>query len=93
MVTLQPLDKNRCIVPYLKDLFHICLDLEAQDHGITFKVCNLGSKLPHLHSAYVVTIPSQSHTTVSPIEIGYFESSLHTFKVLQKPWALVSKEI
>ena len=32
---------------------------------MTFQVCNLRSKLPHLHSAYVVSVPSQSHTTVT----------------------------
>ena len=48
----------------MKDLFHICLEPEAQGHGMTFRVCNLGSKQPHLYSAYVVSVPSQLHTTV-----------------------------
>ena len=43
---------------------HICLEPEAQGHGMTFRVCNLGSKQPHLYSAYVVSVPSQLHTTV-----------------------------
>ena len=28
-----PLDKNECLVPHLKDLFHICLEPENQGHG------------------------------------------------------------
>ena len=32
---------------------------------MTFRVCNLGSKQPHLYSAYVVSVAFQSHTTVS----------------------------
>ena len=44
MGTLQPLDKNGCIVPHLKDLFHICLGIKAQSIWMTFNICNLGSK-------------------------------------------------
>ena len=64
MVTLRPFDKNGCIVPHLKDLFHICLEPENQGHGMIFMVWNFGSKQPHLYSAYVVSIAFQSHTTV-----------------------------
>ena len=63
-IFLQPLDLQECTVPHLKDLIHICLELEAQGHGVTFKVYNLGSQQPHLHSAYVVSVASQLHTTV-----------------------------
>ena len=49
---------------HLKDLLHICLDPEVQVYGMTFRVCNLGSKQFHLYSAYVVSIASLSHTTV-----------------------------
>ena len=35
---MQPLDQNHCLVPHLKDLFHICLDTIAQDFYIHFKV-------------------------------------------------------
>ena len=62
---MQPLDQNECLVPHLKDLFHICLESEAQGNNMTFSVCNLGSKQPHLYSGYVVSVPSQLHTTVA----------------------------
>ena len=55
MVTLQPLDKNGCIVPYLKDLFYICLETKVQGFWITFEICNLGSKYPYFNRAYVVS--------------------------------------
>ena len=32
----QPLHQNECLVPHLKDLFHICLEPEVQGHGTTF---------------------------------------------------------
>ena len=35
---------------------------------MTFTVCNLGSKQPHLYSAYVVSVAFQSHATVVRIE-------------------------
>ena len=47
------------LVPHLKDLPHVCLEPEAQGHDMTFRVCNLDSKQPHLYSAYVVSVPSQ----------------------------------
>ena len=40
---LQPLDQNKCLVPHLKDLLHISLEPEAEGHGMTFKVYNLGT--------------------------------------------------
>ena len=40
---------------------------------MTFKVCNLGSKQSHLHSAYVVSVPSQLHTTVLTCPNKFFE--------------------
>ena len=36
LIFLQPLDQNLCLVLYFKDLFHICLELEDQSHGMTF---------------------------------------------------------
>ena len=65
LIPLQPLDQNQCLVPHLKDLFHICLKLENQGHSMTFRICNLGSKQPHLYSAYVVSVAFQLYTTVS----------------------------
>ena len=41
---------------------------EAQGYGMNFKVRNLGSKTPHLYSAYVVSVVSQLHPTVSEID-------------------------
>ena len=41
---LMPMDQNEHLVPHLKDLFHICLELENQGHRMNFRVCNLGSK-------------------------------------------------
>ena len=55
MIFLQFLDTNQFLVPYSKDLFHICLELENQGHSMTFRVCNLGSKQPHLFSDYVLS--------------------------------------
>ena len=53
---------------------------EAQGYGMNFKVRNLGSKTPHLYSAYVVSVASQLHTTVGvPLEheiFDHFTSSL-----------------
>ena len=66
LIFLEPLDQNQCLVPHLKDLSHICLEPEVQGHDLTFRVCNLGSKQPHLYIAlYVVSIASQLHTTVA----------------------------
>ena len=48
LISLQPLDQNQCLVPHLKDLFHICLETKAQGFWMTFKVCNHGSKYPYL---------------------------------------------
>ena len=38
---LLPFDQNKHLVPLLKDLFHICLEPEAQGHSMTFKVYNV----------------------------------------------------
>ena len=53
LMLLQPLGQNQCLVPYLKDVFHKCLETKAQGFWMNSKVSNLGSKWPHLHSAYV----------------------------------------
>ena len=34
-----PLDQNELLVPHLKDPIHICLDIEAQERGMTFRTC------------------------------------------------------
>ena len=34
---LLPLDQNECLVPHLKDSIHVCLEPEAQEHGMTFR--------------------------------------------------------
>ena len=44
LTTLQLLDQNQCLVPHFKDLFHICLEPEAQGHGMNFSVCNVSYK-------------------------------------------------
>ena len=43
---LLPLDQNECLVPHLKDPIHICLEPEAQERGMTFKVIFGRSKYP-----------------------------------------------
>ena len=48
LISLQPLDQIQCLVPHLKDLLCICLELKAQGIWMTFKVCNLGSNYPYL---------------------------------------------
>ena len=55
LVSLQPLDQNQCLVPHLKDLLCICLEIEAQGFWMSFKVCNLGSKYPYFNRAYLVS--------------------------------------
>ena len=44
LISLQPLDQNQCLVPHMKVLFHIFLEIEGQGYCLTFKVCNLSSK-------------------------------------------------
>ena len=44
LISLQPLDQNQCLVPHMKDLLRICLEIKGQSFWMTFKVCNLGSK-------------------------------------------------
>ena len=55
LISLQPLDQNHCLVPHLKDLFHISLGSKAQSFWMTFNICNLGSKYPYFNMAYVVS--------------------------------------
>ena len=55
LVSLQPLDQNQCLVPHLKDLFHICLETKVQGFWMTFNICNLSSKYPYFNRAYVVS--------------------------------------
>ena len=64
LIFLQPLDQNKILVPHSKDLFHVCLEPEAQGHDMIFKVCNLSSKRPHLHRAYVLGVYNNLGSTV-----------------------------
>ena len=64
LISLQPLDQNQCLVPHLKDLLRICLEVKAQSFWKTFKVLNLASKQPYFNSVYVVRLPIFSFTTV-----------------------------
>ena len=54
LISLQPLDQNQCLVPHMKDLLNICLEIKDQGFWMTFKVCNLGSKQPYFNRGYVV---------------------------------------
>ena len=47
---LLPLDQNECLVPHLKDLFHICLELEGQGRSMIFKTFYAKSKYPEIIS-------------------------------------------
>ena len=47
-MSLQPLNWNQYLLPHIKDLFHICLEIKAQGFWMTFKVCNHGPKYPYL---------------------------------------------
>ena len=47
--------QNQCLVPHLKDLLCICLEIKAQGFWMSFKVCNLGSKYPYFNRAYLVS--------------------------------------
>ena len=48
----------------MKDLFHICLEPEFQCPDMTFRLCNLGSKGPHLYRAYVLGVCNNLGSTV-----------------------------
>ena len=50
LIFLQPLDLEGCTVSHLKDLIHICLEPEAQGHGMTFNRFYVGSKYPYFIS-------------------------------------------
>ena len=47
---LQPYDLQECTVPHLKDLIHICLEIESQGHGIIFNMIYVCSKYPYFIS-------------------------------------------
>ena len=64
LISLQPLDQNQCLVPQMKDLLYICLEIKDQGFQMTFKVCNLGSNRPHFHRAYVLGVYNDLSTTV-----------------------------
>ena len=42
---------------------------------MTFKACNLSSKQPYFNRAYVVSVKTQSHTTVYDFFLNYEECS------------------
>ena len=44
LIFLQSLDQNKCLVPHLKDLTHICLEPAAQGCLRTFRMLYLASK-------------------------------------------------
>ena len=77
----------------MKDLFPICLEPEAQGYDMTFKVCNLSSKRPHLYRAYVIGVYNNLGSTVctrgsNPIlEISKSKpyEELEQIKVLKTP--------
>ena len=73
------------------------LETEFQGYGISFKICNLGSKQPYFNSAHVVRVPIFSFTTVisqkkSPVNSHIHRHRKHQilflplFAVLFRPW-------
>ena len=54
LISLQPLNQNQCLVPHLKDSFHICLEIKVQGFWMTFSVCSCCSKHPYFNRAYIV---------------------------------------
>ena len=50
LLTLLLFDLQRRTVPHLKDLSNICLEPETKGHGMTFKVCSIGSNYPYIRS-------------------------------------------
>ena len=57
-------DQNQYLLLHLRDPSHIYSEIEVQGYGMTFKLCNLGSKQPYFNTAYVVRVPIFSFTTV-----------------------------
>ena len=49
-ITLLKIVVESPIVPYLKDLIHICLENESQGHSMTFNMGYLCSKYPYFIS-------------------------------------------
>ena len=47
---MQSFDLQACIVPYSKDLVHICLEPEADGFGMTFNRFYVGSSYPYFIS-------------------------------------------
>ena len=82
LVSLLPLDQNQFLVPHLKDLFHICLETKAQGFWMTFKLCNLGSKWPHLHRAYVLRVSNNLGSTVCVKYSGWIHKILVILNII-----------
>ena len=47
LVNLHSFRLQGSIVPYLKDVIHICLETESQGHDMTFNMIYLHSKCPY----------------------------------------------
>ena len=60
----------------MKDLFHICLEIEGQGFCMTFKVCNLGQKQPYFNSVYVVRVPIFFSGLYAHFSIQVFEEKI-----------------
>ena len=80
MISLQSPDQNQCLVPHLKDLFHICLETKVQGFWMTFKVCNLDSSYPYLLHK-IGCVDSLTHTTVQ--KPRYILLNLVNFSVIK----------
>ena len=55
LVSLQPLDQNQYLVPHLKDLLCIGLEIKAESFWMTFNIWNICSKYPYFNRVYVVS--------------------------------------
>ena len=99
MVTLQPLYKNGCIEPHLKDLFNICLEPEVQVQSMTYKAHNVGSKYLYFtpYKGKSITLTEQN-CTIRNI-FSWFNENLKSFNSILKkvygkvfPFRLLRKE-
>ena len=52
-ISLQLLHQNECLVPHLKDLFHTCLEPDAQYHFTTLMCVMLAQNTSILHHTKV----------------------------------------
>ena len=75
IIFLQPFDQYQCLVPSLKDLHYVSLDLEAQGLSMTFKAYNLAQStverfLPQNFNLFITL----AVTTFYPIKWGESQS-------------------